>query len=358
MQPPPAATTEPTPSGKSPSGTRRRRGVLSGVALVLACLTIVVATVGIWVHQVALNTDRFTALVTDVVAAPAVIDPVAARVSQQVITALDVQTRIANQLPGDSTVLARTITAAAQSALERQLQQVLADPRVQAGLLRSVSFTHAHLVDFLRGDTTAITIVDGYVQLNVFPVVGAALAELQSIGLIPADAQLPDLSSDEAPSALADRLESTLGITLPPDFGTVRLMEATRLSAAQTAVGVFDLIVVALVALSAILVALTLWLARDRRRMVIYLAIGTIIAFVVSRLAISGIASGVVEGIAAQGIRGALSAVVDATIEDLLGLTTIILIAMIVLLVAAYLAGRPAWLARLTSGSSDEDATA
>ena len=355
MEPAPDAKAEPTPSPDS-AGSRRRRGVLSGIALVLACLTIVVATLAIWVHQVALDTDRFTALVTDVVAAPAVIDPVAARVSQQVITALDIESRIADQLPGDSTALARTITAAAQGALERQLQQVLADPRVQSGLLRSVSFTHAHLVDFLRGDATALTIVDGYVQLDVFPVVGAALAELQSIGLIPADAQLPDLSSDEVPAALADRLESTLGITLPADFGTVRLMEAARLTAAQSAVRVFDLVVVVLIALSVILVTLAIWLARDRRRMVIYLAIGTIIAFVLSRLAINGIASAIVDDIAAQGIRGALSAVVDATIEDLIGLTTVILIAMLVLLVAAYVAGRPAWLTRLTSGSSDADA--
>ena len=37
-----------------------RRRVLSGVALLLACLTILLATVAVWVHQVAFNTDRFT----------------------------------------------------------------------------------------------------------------------------------------------------------------------------------------------------------------------------------------------------------------------------------------------------------
>ena len=51
-----------------------RRRVLSGVALVLACLTILLATVAVWVHQVAFNTDRFTGLVANVIDEPDVID--------------------------------------------------------------------------------------------------------------------------------------------------------------------------------------------------------------------------------------------------------------------------------------------
>ncbi len=74
------ATPQPA-SGAGRTGTRRRRSVLSGLALVLACLTIVLAALGLWVHQVVLNTDRFTALASDIVTDPAVIDPVAARVS-------------------------------------------------------------------------------------------------------------------------------------------------------------------------------------------------------------------------------------------------------------------------------------
>ena len=38
----------------------RPRQVLAGIVLVLACISILVTTVGIWTHQVALNTDRFT----------------------------------------------------------------------------------------------------------------------------------------------------------------------------------------------------------------------------------------------------------------------------------------------------------
>ena len=59
----------------NPRAPRRRR-VLSGVALVLACLSILVTTVALWTHQVALNTNRFTTLIGNVASDPTVTDPI------------------------------------------------------------------------------------------------------------------------------------------------------------------------------------------------------------------------------------------------------------------------------------------
>ena len=57
------------------------------------------------------------------------------------------------------------------------------------------------------------------------------------MGLIPADVQLPDLTSPEAPGVLAQRIETALGVTLPPDFGTIQLMPAERLATARRSSG-------------------------------------------------------------------------------------------------------------------------
>ena len=86
------------------------------------------------------------------------------------------------------------------------------------------------------------------------------------MGLIPSDVQLPDLTSPEAPEVLAQRLQTALGVTLPPDFGTIRLMPFERLATALTIVRAFDVVVIVLIVLSIVLVALTLWLASNRRR--------------------------------------------------------------------------------------------
>ncbi len=334
------------------SGGRPRR-ILSGVALVLACFSILVSTVAVWTHQVALNTNRFTGLIEDVTSDPAVTDPISLRISTQVVDALGVQARLEARLPDALKPLAGTLTIAIQDAIDQRLRVALQNPRIQSALVGSLSFTHAQVVRLLRGESEVVSLVDGYLTLDVFPLVGAALTELQSMGLIPADVQLPDLTAPDAPEVLAQRLETTLGVTLPPDFGTIQVMPAERLAVARTVVQVFDLVVILLVALTLILVAIALWLARDRRRMLIYLGIGTIIAFLISRLAIRSVEDAIVSGIADGDVAGAVRALLDATLADLRGLTMIILIATAIVAIAAYVWGRPTWLVKTASSVGD-----
>ncbi len=339
---------QPAAAVTNPRSSRRRR-LLSGVALALACLTILVTTVAVWTHQVAFNTNRFTALASRVITEPAVIDPLSARISAQVVDALGVEARIAARLPDAAKPLAGALTVAVRDAIDKRLQAVLSNPRIQQALTNTLSFTHAGIMRLLRGQSDALSIVDGYVQVHVFPIAGAALAELQAMGLIPPEVQLPDLSSAEAPEVLAQRLEAALGITLPDDFGTIQLMRAERLQTARSVVQAFDIIVVALVILSVVLVALAFWLARDRRRMVIYLAIGTIIAFLLARMLIRSVEDAALAGIADPDVALGIRAVVDATIEDLRGLTLIILVVTVIVAVAAYLWGRPKWVESVAS---------
>jgi len=333
--------------------TSGRRRVLSGIVLVLACLSILVTTLAVWTHQVALNTDRFTSLASNAFTDPAVTDPIATRISVQVVDALDVQTRLAARLPDAIKPLAGTLTVAVTQRIDERLKVALQNPRLQNALVQALSFSHAQVVRVLRGESDAVGIVDGYLTLDVFPVVGAALEELRSEGLIPPDVQLPDLTSPEAPGVLAGRLQTALGVTLPPDFGTIRLMPAERLETARTVVRVFDLVVIVLIVLSALLVALALWLAADRRRMLIYLGIGVIVAFLLARLATNAARNVIVGGIADGDVAGAARTIVDSTLQDLRGLTVIILIATVVVVIAAYLWGRPRWVVATSSYVTD-----
>jgi hypothetical protein len=333
--------------------TSGRRRVLSGFVLFLACLTILVTTVAVWTHQVALNTDRFTSLVSNAVTEPAVTDPIATRITDQVVEALDVQGRLEARLPDAIKPLAGSLEAAVAERIDARLKIALRDPRLQNALIQTVSFSHAQLVRLLRGETDNLSIVDGYLTLDAFPVVGAALTELQSMGLIPANVQLPDLSAPDAPEVLAQRLDSALGVTLPPDFGTVRLMPAARLAAAQNVVRIFDLVVIVLIVLSALLVALALWLAPNRRRMLIYLGIGVVIVFLLARLAMNAARNVIIGGIADGDVRGAAQTIVDSTLRDLRGVTVLIIIATVIVVIAAYLWGRPRWVMTTTAYVTD-----
>ena len=343
-----ATATDTKPPTTAP---RRSRRILAGIALVLACLSILLTTVAIWTHQVAFKSDRFQSLVSTVIAEPAVIDPLAERISVQVIDALDVQTRIEKRLPDIAKSLAAPLTIQIQDAIDRRLQTALANPRLQQALANTIGFAHQRIVNLLRGDSNAASVVDGYVVIEVWPIVGAALDELQSEGIIPADVKLPDLSSADPPGILSGRLATALGISLPADFGTIKLMPADNLLKYQSYVRAFDLIVIVLIVVSLALIALALWLSTRRRRMLMFLAIGTIIAFLLARLAINRIIGSVVSGVSDADLALAVRTVIGAVVADFRGLTTLILIGLGIVAVAAYLAGRPRWLTRVASGA-------
>jgi hypothetical protein len=332
----------------APSRSGRPRQILSVVAMLLACLSILLSTVAVWTHQVALNTDRFTALVANVAGDPALIGPISGRVSSQVVIAIDLEARLADKLPGPSKVLAPAMAAAVEGAIDRRLQVALANPRVQAGLLTAVSFTHERIVRVLRDEGDALTIVDGYIYLNVLPIVGQALAELQAIGIIPADIALPDLTDPEAPQVLAERLETALGVTLPATFGMIKLMPADRLVAARTYVKIFDFVVLGLLLLTVVLIALALWLAPNRRWMLVALGIGTIVAFLLARLIIGNIIDAIVAGVADPEVEMAFRTVLGAVMEDLRSVTFLVLLGTLILTIAAFIWG---FRGRLAGGS-------
>ena len=372
--------TSPTTIEAAPvEGRGRRRSVLAGISLVLACLAILVATVAVWSHQVAFNTERFTSLASSALDDPEVIDPLAARISSQVVTALDVQSRLEgvlpdrvtaiagpvtlalqdgltrrleaarshaerleNVLPDRVTAIAGPVTLALQDGLTRRLQTLLAEPRMQQALSRTLAFAHERVMNLLRGQAPAVTDEDGQVVVEVYPALLVALHELQAAGIIGADVQLPDPATSEPPGVIRGVLENRLGVTLPADFGTIPIMSVEQLQTAQTVVKAFDIVVIVLIVLAVVLSVLAIWLADRRPRMVVFLAIGTVIAFLLARLFTNAATDVLTTTIAAEGLRGAVRSILDATLADFRGWALLILIALGIVAVAAWFWSRPA----------------
>ena len=334
-------TASQTPAPIEPAARSRRRSVLAGIALVLACLTILVATVSVWAHQVAFNTDRFTSLASNALDDPEVIDPLAARMSSQAVTALDVQGRLEGVLPGRVTAIAGPVTLALQDGLTRRLETLLAEPRMQEALTRTLAFAHTRVMNLLRDQAPAVTDANGQVVVEVYPALLVALQELQRAGIIGADVQLPDPATAEPPGVIRGILENRLGVTLPPDFGTVPIMSVEQLQTAQTVVKAFDIVVIILIVLAVVIAVLAIWLAANRRRMLVYLALGTIVAFVLARLFTNAATNTLTETIAAEGLRGAVRSILEATVADFRGWALLILVALVIVAVVAFFWGRP-----------------
>jgi len=82
--------------------------------------------------------------------------------------------------------------------------------------------------------------------------------------------------------------------------------------------------------------------------MVVFLAIGTIIAFILARLFTNAATDAVTAGIAAEGLRGAVRSILDATLADCRGWALLILIALGIVAIAAWFWSRPASARRLS----------
>ena len=96
------------------------------------------------------------------------------------------------------------------------------------------------------------------------------LQALQASGVIPASIEIPDFSSFETPERVQEWLATNLGLAPGTNLTLVPLGDAAGLEKAQTALRLFDVLVIVLLIASVALVALTLFVALDRRRATIH----------------------------------------------------------------------------------------
>jgi hypothetical protein len=282
-------------------------------------------------------------MVSTVSSDPAVIDLISARVATGVVTAVDVQGRLGQVLPGPAAIIAAPIADQIEQKLEAVVGNVLVSPQFQTVWVDANRALHQKVVAFLRGDTTVLQTRDGVVYLDVYPLIDAVLRQLQQTGIIPADAELPDVSGFSLGTPGRALLERTLGITLPEDFAAIPLFEAAGLEKAQGIVQAFDVITVGSVILTILLMLGAILLALRRRRMVMAVGLGAVAALMLLGIIIRLAKDLVVSNFADPQGAAAVAAIFTAVITDLRSTLIWVAIAGIIVVVVAYLLGRPSW---------------
>ena len=111
------------------------------------------------------------------------------------------------------------------------------------------------------------------------------------------------------------------GKTLPADFGQVTLLKSDSLGPAQTAIKIFDSLVIVLPIVTALLIALTIWLSRKRRHTIIALGIGAAVALILTRVIVKQGSDVLVSDIKAGGGLSMVKDVVNASLGPLTNLT-------------------------------------
>jgi F0F1-type ATP synthase assembly protein I len=356
------------------------RGWLSPVLAALTVLALIISMLAVWVRTTVLDTDRFMSIVEPTLtdeAFPAALSDVLA---EQVLVALDLDTRVTVTLAEldaflvdsvrdaldldldlDPAALARltrrdrpTLTALAPgiaTALEARVVDVV-DAFVRSdafaarlpGLVRQ---THRATVALIRDDLTqlpSVSVADGAVRLDLVPLVAEVLQKVAD--------ELPDLLPDvTVPEVVDDRLSegreqlaAALQTRLPDDFGQVTIISQADLSELQSVVRIADRLVGAIVVLAMALLVATLVTARDVRRSLLQLAVGLVIGVAAATVLVRRAEAAVLGAITdPEGLRAAGVLLAEVTLA-LRSIAIAVALAALVTAAVAYVAGRPRWL--------------
>jgi hypothetical protein len=346
------------------------------LGVILTSIALVATTIGVWTHRTLWDTDRYVALVTPVAEDPAVQSAVADRLTAEAMVALDVHNRVSNaiesipQLPDSATFLVGPITSATENVIRQQVQRFLASATFQRIWVQLNAIGHEKVVALLEGNYSQlpnVSVDGGEVRLNFISAIANILrvvlqGQLNGLGL---NVTIPAIPPDLDASAAIDRLNTALGVQLPSDFGQVTIMTKQQLLSYQQTARTLNRLGGALLLVTLVLAGLTLLVANNRRRALMWLGLGGAAGLLVGAVFLRRVRVRILDRIAAPGAKAAAADVFNQVGSSLRRAGILVAIVALLIAFAAYLAGRPGWfvaaLARTraftarTAGTSDLD---
>ena len=362
-----------------PGGRVVRRWVAT-VLVVVTTLLVVASTVAVWAHRTVLDTDDFMDAVTPVLDDPAFYDALADHVTEQTLLALDLDARAATRLteldemmalalveqldaePGpllealstrvDRLTLATLAPVVAdrfEERVETLVHRLVDSEAFHDRLPQLVERAHRAAVGVARADGADhpdVYLTDDAVVLDTTPLIAEALREaLGSVGDMLPGVTLPDALVERAPDARA-QLGAALGTRLPDGFGQVALLDRETFDLVQGTVTTVDRAVWVLVALTVLLVVVTVAVAPARRRVTVQLGIGVVAGLMIAAALVARLRDLVVDAARTTDGERVATVLFDAVAADLHEILWLIGIVAAVGAVVAVLLGRPAWLRR------------
>ncbi len=318
----------------------RLRRVLTPIIVALAILVFTATVPAAWTRRTALNTDRFVELVGPLADDPAIQQSLADKVTQRIMSLIDVEAFVTDLFPERGAVLVAPLTNAIQGYVHGLVLRVFESDEFTRLWTETNRFVHTEMLAVLDGGSETVSTVGGKVALNLMPLVQAVLDQMAALvpDLIGRNITIPDIDVSMAPSEAVSLLESAFGIDLPDNFGTVVVYDADELAALQKAVRTFDRLVIVLVLLVLVLVALALWLSPRRRRTLLQLMTGFAVGLVVVRRIAIAASDQALESARPEN-QAAAHAFTDRVLGNLLVYTGWLLAVVLVVLVIAWLTG-------------------
>lgn len=247
------------------------------IALVLASLFLLLSGLAVYVQRQVLDNQQWTETSTALLQNPTVRNEISLYIVDQIYANVDVSKEISKALPEQLDPLSGALAGGLRNLAVKGADEALAQPPIQSVWADANSATHQTLVDFLEGDTGALSASNGQVTLDL-----STLA--QTVG---------------------DRLGiSNLQDKLPADAANLKLADSQQLKSAQTAVKVLKGTSILFALLALLFFALYIFVAANRRRAVIntgiaFIAVG-ILTLVIRSVAGSLLVSQLVTNMSLQ----------------------------------------------------------
>ena len=232
--------------------------------LVGASLCALLATVAIWVERQVLDEDTWTETSSELLEREEVRDTVAIFLVDQLYANVDVSRQLQRALPDDAKRLSGPLAGGLRTLAEREAGNALAQPRVQSLWEQANREAHSQLVEFLEGDSGALSSDQGRVTLDLSTVVRRVG---ERVGLQGLDQRLP------------------------PEAAEIQIATSDELDAAQDAVVVLKGLAILTSVLALLLYAAHIAVATGRRRQAVR-EIGLSLIGVGSRCSPSGSSPG------------------------------------------------------------------
>jgi hypothetical protein len=338
-----------TPQVEAPKASRQiGRRVGTGVAVVLAVVLFLVATIGVWAKRTVLSADRIVTAVDKAASDPRVVDALAERITVEIVSAVDIKTMLSGVLPDKLDPLAPVVEAAVRDVLQKQVAKVVGSPQGLALLNGAVRSAHDAAIRLLNGGglspNSIVSVTDGEVTLDVVPLIARSLSLMQDRGIIPAKFDVQSIASQASSNDIVKKIASVFGVTVPEGFGHIVIIDSQQLANgkaalanAQKAMAIFQKATLILVALALIFIAIALLVSADRRRTLVQLMVGIGVGAILLRIGIDKVVQVINHAIEEVGIKVAAVQMTESLTESLA--RTLVVMAIVALSVAliAYL---------------------
>ncbi len=340
-----------------PQKRARLRKVFAVVFIVIAVLAFSAATPGLWARRTVYNTDRYLAVVGPLASDPAIQEALARQLTQAVFTATDVEAKVQAAIAERAPKLAFAagpLTSSLQGFVQDQVQQVIASERFQQFWVSANTILQKQVVAVLDGNSDVLTVQGNQVVFNYLPLLNDALQQLSGTlsAILNRQITLPTITADTVPSEAVASLQTALGVTLPPTFGSVTLFQSDELTSVQDAVSIFNKTMILAIVLFILGVALALVLSTNRRRTLLQLVTALIVVAVLERRFAIAQASNVVS-MAKPENQAAVQAIIGAFLSSLLLATKRILWVLFLVLVVAVVTAPYPWAVRARAWVGD-----